>query len=248
MSKGEFADQVAVVTGGAQGLGRAISALLAERGASVAILDLDAPRLAASVEELGRDGGIVRGFPVDVADEQGVLQARDAILAEFGRADILVNNAGWFPFTTVRAITEAEWRRIFDVNAKSVFLATRIFMDGMIGRRYGRVVNIASSGAYVANLTLPHYAAAKAAVLSLTKTFALELAPHGVLVNGVSPGNIATDRQKDQPWLVERLPIIPVRRAAEPRDIAEVVLFLASPRNRFIVGETIIADGGLRMY
>ncbi|MFO0997863.1 MAG: SDR family NAD(P)-dependent oxidoreductase [Alphaproteobacteria bacterium] len=244
----EFSGQVAVITGGAQGLGHAISALLAQRGASVAILDRDSGRLDDSVAQLARDGATARGYVTDVAREEEILQARDAILGEFGRADVLINNAGWFPFTTVQAITANEWQRVFDVNAKSVFLATRAFMDGMVARRYGRVVNIASSGAYVANLTLPHYAAAKAAVLSLTKSFALELAPHGVLVNGVSPGNVATERQRDQPWLVERLPIIPVRRAAEPRDIAEVVLFLASRRNRFVVGETIIADGGMRMY
>jgi 3-oxoacyl-[acyl-carrier protein] reductase len=244
----EFSGQVAVVTGGAQGLGLAVSSLLAERGASVAILDLDAERLSAAAAQVSRGGAIARGYAVDVADEPAVLRARDAIIGEFGRADVLVNNAGWFPFTNVRAITDGEWRRVFDVNAKSVFIVTRAFMDGMIARRYGRVVNIASSGAYVANLTLPHYAAAKAAVLNLTKSFALELAPHEVLVNGVSPGNIATDRQKDQRWLVERLPIIPVRRAAKPEDIAEVVVFLASRRNRFVVGETIIADGGMRMY
>jgi 3-oxoacyl-[acyl-carrier protein] reductase len=229
-------------------LGYAIARLLAERGAAVAILDLDADRLSTVTGQLSRDGATVCGYPADVADERAVLHARDAVLADFGRADILVNNAGWFPFTPVRAISEAEWRRVFDVNAKSVFLATRAFMDSMVARRYGRVVNIASSGAYVANPTLPHYAAAKAAVLNLTKIFALALAPHEVLVNGVSPGNIATDRQKDQRWLLERIPIIPVRRAAKPEDIAEVVLFLASRRNRFVVGETIIADGGLRMH
>lgn len=248
MSAAEFSGQVAVVTGGAQGLGLAVSSLLAERGASVAILDLDAERLSEATAQVRRGGAVARGYLVDVADEPAVLRARDAIIGEFGRADVLVNNAGWFPFTNVRAITEREWQRVFDVNAKSVFIVTRAFMDGMIARRYGRVVNIASSGAYVANLTLPHYAAAKAAVLNLTKSFALELAPHEVLVNGVSPGNIATDRQKDQRWLVERLPIIPVRRAAKPEDIAEVVVFLASRRNRFVVGETIIADGGMRMY
>jgi 3-oxoacyl-[acyl-carrier protein] reductase len=120
-------------------------------------------------------------------------------------------------------------------------------MDLMVARRYGRIVNIASTDAYRPKVKLPHYAAAKAAVVSLTKSMAEELAPHNVLVNAVSPGAIATETAKSQGWLAERIPQIPVRRAAEPEDIAEVALFLASPRNRFVVGETIVANGGMLM-
>ena len=117
----------------------------------------------------------------------------------------------------------------------------------MIEAGYGRIVSIVTNDIYIAKPTLPHYAASKAAVASLIKTFAVELAPHQVLCNGVSPGAVATERAKSQSWLAERIPHIPVRRAAEPEDLAEVVLFLASPRNRFIVGETVIANGGFTM-
>src|SRR6185312_8312794 len=127
-----------------------------------------------------------------------------------------------------------------DVNVKSVFLTTRALMELMVARRYGRIVNIASTDAYRPKTKLPHYAAAKAAVVSLTKSIAEELAPHEVLVNAFSPGAIATETAKSQGWLKHRIPHIPVRRAAEPEDIAEVVLFLASPRNRFVVGECVI--------
>ena len=134
-----------------------------------------------------------------------------------------------------------------DVIMQSLPNAGEAFMDSMIAKRYGRVVTIVTEDAYVPKPTIPHYAASKAALLSLIKTFAVELAPHQVLVNGVSPGAVATERAKSQSWLKERIPNIPVRRAAEPEDLAEVVLFLASPRNRFIVGETVIANGGFSM-
>jgi 3-oxoacyl-[acyl-carrier protein] reductase len=120
-------------------------------------------------------------------------------------------------------------------------------MDLMVPRGYGRIVNVASTDAYRAKPKLPHYAAAKAAVVSLTKSLAEELAPQQILVNAVSPGPIATETAKQQDWLAERAKSIPLGRVAEPEDIAEVILFLASPRNRYVVGETIIANGGMLM-
>ena len=248
MAEGEFEGQVAVVTGGAQGLGYAIARLLGDRGAAVCILDMDKARLDRAANELGQSNRTVRGYECDVTKEPAILKARDAILKEFGRADVLVNNAGIYPHATLREITVEAWDRMFDVNTKSMFLVTRAFMDSMIAKRYGRVVTIVTEDAYIPKPTIPHYAASKAALLSLIKTFAVELAPHQVLVNGVSPGAIATERAKSQSWLPRIIPQIPVGRAAEPEDMAEVVLFLASKRNRFVVGETIIASGGHLMY
>ena len=248
MAEGEFEGQVAVVTGGAQGLGYAIARLLGDRGAAVCILDMDKARLDRAANELGQSNRTVRGYECDVTKEPAILKARDVILKEFGRADVLVNNAGIYPHATLREITVEAWDRMFDVNTKSMFLVTRAFMDSMIAKRYGRVVTIVTEDAYIPKPTIPHYAASKAALLSLIKTFAVELAPHQVLVNGVSPGAIATERAKSQSWLPRIIPQIPVGRAAEPEDMAEVVLFLASKRNRFVVGETIIASGGHLMY
>ena len=222
MVEAEFAGQVAVVSGAAQGLGFAIARLVTE-------------------------GASARAFGADVADELAVLALREGVMAAFGRADVLVNNAGIYPHATLREITMAEWDRVFDTNAKAMFLMSRAFMAPMIERRYGRIVSIVTQDAYTPKPTTPHYAASKAALLSLIKTFALVLAPHQVLVTGVSPGAIATERAKTQDWLGPAAAATPLGHAAEPEDMAEVVAFLASPRNRFVTGETVLATGGLYM-
>lgn len=243
----QFEGQSAVVTGGAQGLGFATATLLASRGASICLLDKNSEKLAAAVEKLRAQSFNATGIVSDVSSEESVNTAAQKALALFGKIDILVNNAGWFPFTNVMSVTADEWDRVFEVNTKSVFLCSRAFGKPMMAAGYGRIVSIVSSGAYGPNPTLPHYAAAKAALISVIRTFALEFAPHQVLVNGVSPGNIATETSANDAWLVERVPKIPVRRAAQPEEIAEIIAFLASRQNSYIVGETIIASGGFVM-
>jgi 3-oxoacyl-[acyl-carrier protein] reductase len=242
----EFNDQVAVVTGAAQGLGFAITRLLVERGARVAMLDVDSNALASSAESLGGSNHAL-AISTDVTNEAAIQEACKKVHSEFGKVDILVNNAGIYPHATLSEISIADWDKVFDVNVKSAFLAMRTFMDSMIEQKYGRMVSIVTVDSYIAKPTMPHYAASKAALGNLIKTFAHELAPHGILVNGVSPGAIATERAKSQSWLAKRIKQIPVGHAAEPEDIAEVVLFLASGRNRFIAGETVVASGGAVM-
>ena len=242
----EFEGQVAAVTGGASGIGRAIVALLLRRGARVAILDVD----EAGLEEAARalDGGDrLLGVPADVSDAGAVGEARERIRERFAPVDVLVNNTGIYPYLSLSEMSAEEWDRVFAVNTRSVMLATQAFMPDMVARRFGRVVCIVTEDAYVAKPRLAHYAASKAAVASLVKSFALELAPHGVFVNGVSPGAVATERAKAMDWFAPRLAQIPCGYAAEPEDIAEVVLFLASRRNRYIVGETVVANGGTAM-
>ncbi len=244
MTTNEFDGQVAVVTGAAAGIGNAIARLLGERGARVCLVDIDHDAAEAEARDIG-NGALA--IAADVTDETAVNAARDAVLNDCRRVDILINNAGIYPQETFDEMTVESWDRVFDVNAKSVFLMTRAFGKPMRQAGYGRVVCIVTVDAYTAKPTLPHYAASKAAAASLVKTFAKDFAPDGVLVNGVSPGAVATERAKSQDWLAKRLPEIPVGYAAEPADIGEVVLFLASPRNRYVVGETVIASGGLLM-
>lgn len=244
----EFQDQVAVVTGAAQGLGAAVAGLLARQGATVFLADLNGEGAKAQAEKLNEEGCVAYGMGVDAADESQLASLREELIARTGgRLDILVNNAGGWRYGRVQEISLSDWDWTFRTNVTSPFLATRAFMTLMIKRNYGRIVNVASTDAYRGKPALPHYAAAKAAVVSLTRSLAEELAPHQVLVNGVSPGPIATETAKQQSWLAERIKSIPIGRAAEPEDIAEVILFLASPRNRFVVGETVIANGGLLM-
>ncbi|MCC6471078.1 MAG: SDR family oxidoreductase [Alphaproteobacteria bacterium] len=246
-SSGDFAGQTALVTGAARGLGRAISTLLAQRGARVFMVDLDGAGVEAAANELSKSGFDAIAAQADVADEAQLGRVKDMVVARGGRLDVLVNNAGGWRYGTLDEITLEDWDWTFRVNLTTVFLTTRTFKDLMIARRYGRIVNVASTDGYRPKPKLPHYAAAKAAVVSLTKTMAEELGPHEVLVNGVSPGAIATETAKAQGWLKERIPFIPVRRVAEPGDIAEVILYLASPRNRFVVGETVMVNGGMLM-
>lgn len=243
----EFAGQTALVTGAARGLGRAISGLLAARGARVYMLDLDGAGVEAASRAINRTGGDTVAAECDVADEAALQHAKQMVVDAGGRLDVLINNAGAWRYGTIGEISLADWDWTFRVNVTTVFLATRTFKDLMIARRYGRIVNVASTDAYRPKVKLPHYAAAKAAVVSLTKSLAEELGPYEVLVNGVSPGAIATETAKAQGWLADRLPFIPVRRVAEPEDIAETILYLASPRNRFVVGETVMVNGGFLM-
>jgi 3-oxoacyl-[acyl-carrier protein] reductase len=244
---GDFDGQVALVTGAAQGLGRSIANLLAHRGATVYMADINGPGVEAASVELREQNLSAIASCTDMANESAVLALRDRIANESGRLDVLINNAGGWRYETIREVTAANWDWTFRVNLLSVFLASRACMDMMIARRYGRIVNIASTDAYRPKPTLPAYAAAKAALVSLTRTFAEELAPHEVLVNAVSPGAMATETAKSQSWLAQRIPTIPVRRAVEPDEIAELVAFLASSRNRYVVGESILANGGALM-
>ncbi len=243
----DFKGRVALVTGAGRGLGKAITTRFAQQGAVVHALDKDGEALRTTAAGLNAEGLVIRPHAVDATDEAALAAVRQRILDENGQLDILVNNAGGWRYGRYNEITTEDWRWTFDVNVLTTFLCTRVFAGMMIARKYGRIVNIASVDGYLPKVTLPHYAAAKAAVISLTKTFAEELGPQQILVNAVAPGGIATETAKSQGWLESRIGDIPVRRNAEPEDIADVVLFLASDRNRFVTGETVIASGGALM-
>jgi len=244
----EFEGQVSVVTGAAKGMGVVIARMLAERGSVVIMADIDADNLSRSAASLTEAGHTVHPIALDLADEEQLSNLTALIDTQCGgRIDLLVNNAGGWRYATASEIKMADWDWTFRVNVEAAFLTTRTLMQRMVERGYGRIVNVASTDAHRPKPTLPHYAAAKAALVSLTRTLAAELAPHQVLVNAVSPGAIATEVAKGQSWFAERIKQIPVGRAAEPEDIAEAILFLGSPRNRFVVGQTLMVNGGLLM-
>lgn len=244
----EFDSQVVVVTGAAQGLGLAIAKKFAGEGATVFMTDLQAKKLNEAAAQIARTGAKVHAVAVDGADPVALKELRAAIVAKAGgRLDALVNNAGGWRYATAAEVKPEDWAWTFRANVDTVFFTTQALMDLMIARKYGRIVNVASSDAYRPKIKLPHYAAAKAAVVSLTKSLAEDLAPHEVLVNGVSPGAMLTETAKGQTWLPERIKQIPVGRAAEPEEMADLILFLASRKNRFLVGETVVANGGFLM-
>jgi NAD(P)-dependent dehydrogenase (short-subunit alcohol dehydrogenase family) len=243
----ELDGKVALVTGAARGLGKAIIMLLAQQGATVHALDRDGEELSATAATMEAAGLAARPHAVDATDEAALIGVRNHIQNENGQLDILVNNAGGWRYGRYNEISLEDWHWTFNANVLTTFLCTRVFAEMMVARHYGRIVNIASVDGYLPKVRLPHYAAAKAAVISLTKTFAEELGAQQILVNAVAPGGIATETAKSQGWLQSRIGEIPLGRNAEPEDIADVVLMLASDRNRFVTGETVIASGGAVM-
>ena len=255
----ELSDQVALVTGGGQGIGRAAALALAAAGASLAIVDINAESAeatAATARSKGRRALALKADIGSVADIDSMVA--DAVKA-FGRIDVLVNNAGVTRRADIMDLTEADWDKIHRVNAKGVFFCLQRVARHMIPRRSGRIINIASiAGKGFAGTSNAIYAASKGAVISLTKTAAQQLGPHNINVNAVCPGIVRTPLFEAIVRTIaeaEGLPIedvearavasVPLKRANEPEDIAAMVLFLASPGARNITGQSFNVDGGI---
>ena len=245
MVAGDFDGRVALVTGGARGMGRAIIELLASRGAQVAVNDLDPEATAAAAHAIGNDSLAVAG---DVADPNRVRAIVDQVADHYGRLDVLVNNAGIAYHRSIYEITDEEWSRVFAVNVQAVFTFIQSASKPMAANGYGRVVNFSSTaGKNVSTVAGAHYTASKAAVLGITRASALELAAHGITVNAVCPGMIDTQMIKDA-WPQERIdayiPSIPLQRMGQPSEVAELVAFLASERAGYITGAAMDITGG----
>jgi 3-oxoacyl-[acyl-carrier protein] reductase len=233
-----------VVTGAAGGLGSAISLTLAKAGAGVAVLDVNPDGAQVIVDKIKALGGNAVPVIGDLTTREGAHGLFAKAVEAFGHIDGLVNNAGIYPRRPIFEITDDEWNASLSVNVRGLYHMTVAAIEHMRPRREGRIVNIASIDAFKAHPKNSHYAATKAAVVSLTKTFGLEAAPLGILVNAVAPGPIATETAKKMGFLPSIEAETPLGRAAEPEDIAEVILFLISDRNRYMVGETVVAAGG----
>ena len=245
MVAGDFDGRVALVTGGARGMGRAIIELLASRGAQVAVNDLDPEATAAAAHAIGNDSLAVAG---DVADPNRVRAIVAQVADHYGRLDVLVNNAGIAYHRSIYEITDEEWSRVFAVNVQAVFTFIQSASKPMAANGYGRVVNFSSTaGKNVSTVAGAHYTASKAAVLGITRASALELAAHGITVNAVCPGMIDTQMIKDA-WPQERIdayiPSIPLQRMGQPSEVAELVAFLASERAGYITGAAVDITGG----
>jgi NAD(P)-dependent dehydrogenase (short-subunit alcohol dehydrogenase family) len=245
-----LAGKVAIVTGGAKGIGAAIAGDLARRGAALVIADRDAA--AEMAARLHASGARAVGVAVDVAEERDTAAMAEAALAAFGGIDILVNNAGIYATLTPRPFEEidpAEWRRVMEVNALGVFLCVRAVLPAMKARGGGRIVNIASGVAFKGNPYMAHYVASKGAVVSLTRALATELGRHKILVNSVAPGFTLSEGVRENPVLVEGVKEPSLRgrvltRDMVPEDIVGAVAFFAGADASFITGQTLVVDGG----
>ncbi|MCS6795223.1 MAG: beta-ketoacyl-ACP reductase [Raineya sp.] len=240
-------DKVAVVTGGAKGIGRAILAKLLQEGAKGVIWDIN-PLAEKTAQELnGTPEKIVKAFTgVDVSQLESVQKACEATLKEFGRIDILVNNAGIIRDNSLRKMTAEEWQSVIDVNLTGVFNCTRVVAPTMIEQKYGKIVSISSIVGFTGNFGQSNYVASKAAIIGLTKTWARELGKYQINVNAIAPGVIDTDMfaTVKEEYRQEFIRRIPVGRIGKPEDIANACAFLVSDEANFITGQTLIVDGG----
>jgi NAD(P)-dependent dehydrogenase (short-subunit alcohol dehydrogenase family) len=241
-------EKVAIVTGGAQGIGQGICLRLAEEGARVAIFDMNLDEAKKTAQDIERAGGTALAFKVDVTKSAEVEAAVKQVISKFGRVDILVNNAGISLVSKVADMTEDIWDRVNDVNLKAVFLCCCAVIPHMKERKYGKIVNIASILALRGSTYYAHYGATKAGVVGFTQGLAMELGPRNINVNAVGPGVIDTPMADHDvaPEVRQRLQQkIPLRRIGVPQDIADAVLFLASEEASYITGQCLYVCGGL---
>ena len=242
-------DKVALITGGARGIGRAIAIELASRGASVAInyrsSSAEAEKLSAEVQEMGVESVLIPG---DVSSRDESKHVMEAVMDSFKRIDILINNAGITRDRTVRKMTEKEWKDVLNTNLNGTFYCTRAALPSMIQRKFGRIVNIASFVGQAGAFGQANYAASKGAVIAFTKSVALEMAQYNITANVVAPGYTATDMVTGIPRRVleEIESRIPLGRLAEPQEIAKAVAFLVTDGN-YITGHELNVNGGFYM-
>ena len=243
--------RVAIVTGGSRGIGGAISSSLAADGASVAVVGIreDRERTDALRASLNGTAKLLKFYEADVSDYEQCLAAVRKVIAENGKVDILINNAGITKDHTARKMTIEEWQAVLNVNLSGPFFMIKAVLDHMIENKYGRIVNISSVVGHMGNFGQANYAAAKAGLLGLTKTIALETARSGITVNAVAPGFTATEMVKQMPQAAIDLAKsrTPVDRLADPSEIARVVRFLVDDNSGFITGSTYDVNGGMYM-
>lgn len=241
------ASRIALVTGGATGIGAAIAKRLVQDHIQVAVCDVDAEKGKELVSTIG---ALAHFYRLNVADESEVNTTVDEIFNGFGRIDVLVNNAGITNDKLLIRMSKEDWDRVLEVNLTGSFLMTRAVVKYMIKQRYGRIINMASVVGLMGNFGQANYAASKAGIIALTKSCAKEFARRNILVNAIAPGFIKTRMTEVIPEDIKEnyLKQIPAGRFGEPEDVAHLVAFLSSDNASYITGQTICLDGGMLMH
>ena len=242
----DLSGRTALVTGSTRGIGRGIAETLAGAGARVAVVGRDASRAAEVASAIGRDAA---GFYCDVGDVASLTAMVESVEKAFGQVDILVNNAGLTRDNILFRLKDDDWDTVLDANLRGAFVAIRAASRGMMKRRWGRIINIASIVGITGNKGQANYAASKAGLIGLTKSVAKELASRNILINAVAPGFIETDMTAAM-TAEARAALsgqIPLERLGTPSDIAGAVAFLASDYASYITGQVLVVDGGMVM-
>ncbi|HHU32258.1 MAG TPA: 3-oxoacyl-[acyl-carrier-protein] reductase [Clostridia bacterium] len=250
MEKGILHGQVAIVTGGARGIGKSISLTLAQAGAKVLVnynhSDSKAQELVNTIIGEGGEAVAVKG---DVSSNSTAEELIKQALDNFGKVDILINNAGITRDNLLIRMKEEDWDQVINTNLKGMFLTTKAVLKPMLKQRSGRIINISSVIGLIGNPGQTNYGAAKAGVIGFTRSVAKEVAGRNILVNAIAPGYIATDMTNKLPENLKKtiLSNIPLGRIGTAEEVAQVALFLASPAASYITGQTIVVDGGMVM-
>jgi 3-oxoacyl-[acyl-carrier protein] reductase len=245
----QLINQIAVVTGGGRGIGRAIALKFAQEGADVVVVSRtqeNSEKVANEIAALGRKAW---AFAVDVADSAAVSTAAEKILADCGKVDILVNNAGVTRDGLLMRMSDADWDTVLNTNLKGAFFFTKAFSRAFAKQRSGRIINISSVIGLIGNAGQSNYAASKAGLIGFTQSVARELAGRGITVNAIAPGFIETDMtaELNEVLKAEILKKIPLGCLGQADDIAAAALYLASPAARYVTGQVLTVDGGMVM-
>ena len=242
----ELSDRVAIVTGSARGIGRAIALKLAEVGATVVVNDIG-ESVNSVVQEIKAMPRQSLAVVADVSSPPDVTRLVEEAMAAFGRVDILVNNAGITRDQLLMRMSDEDWDQVLNIDLKSVFLCSRAVLRHMVKQRWGRIISLASIVGVVGNPGQANYASAKAGIIGFTRTMAKEVASRGITANAVAPGFIDTEMTRHLPeeWKQQLKSRIPVGFLGTPRDVAETVAFLASEEARYVTGQVLNVDGGM---